>query len=128
MKKGILCLLFLSCVFVNTTSGKDLLPEDEAKYQEAALYTPGTYQGIGNGKGGEVSVEVTVNENAITSIKVLKHNDTPKKMDIAKNNVIKNILEEQTTKVDVVAQASFSSNAIMQATENALQKARKNAE
>lgn len=127
MKKTILYLFFLSCISVSSASGNALPYTDEAAPEEN-IYTPGTYRGIGNGKAGDVTVEVTVSENDIISIKVLKHNDLPKKMNLAKSGIIKNILEEQITEVDVVSEASLSSRGIMQATENALKNARKNIE
>ena len=128
MKKTILYLFFLSCISVNSASGNALPSTDEVAPEEKNIYTPGTYRGTSNGKAGDVIVEVTVSENDIIAIKVLKHNDLPKKMNLAKSGVIKNILEEQTVEVDVVAEASLSSRGIMQATENALKNARKNAE
>ena len=40
-------------------------------------YTPGTYTGVGPGKNGDITVEVTVNENTIQSVKVVSHDETP---------------------------------------------------
>lgn len=83
-------------------------------------YTDGTYEGSGQGYRGEIKVKVTVSGGSITSIDVESHSDDSDFFNRAKNTVISEILAEQTTDVQTVSGATYSSRGIMQAVANAL--------
>ncbi|MDF2520091.1 MAG: flavocytochrome c [Clostridia bacterium] len=94
-----------------------------APTNESSLFKPGTYTGEADGIHGKVQVEVTVDENKILEVKVVKHDETPGVSDSAITNIPKDIVEYQTLAVDTVAGASVTSNAIIVAVGQALEKA-----
>ena len=80
----------------------------------------GTYEGTADGHNGPVTVEVTVAANKITDVTLLEHEETEGASDPAIEGVPEAIVEHQSTQVDIVSGVTYSSNAIMAATENAL--------
>ena len=96
---------------------------------EAGIYTPGTYVGISEkGMGGKVTVEVTVDANAITEVNVTKHGETPGISDPAIEKIPAAIQEANSAEVEAVAGATLTSEAIKEAVANALAVARGEAE
>lgn len=86
-------------------------------------YKDGTYQGSGTGFGGTVTVQVTVSGGKITAIDIVDASgETPSYFSSAKG-VIGKMLAGQTPNVDAVSGATYSSNGIIQAVQNALSKA-----
>lgn len=86
-------------------------------------YVDGTYTGSGTGFGGTVTVQVTVSGHKITAINILDaSSETPAYFANAKG-VINKILSGQTPNVDAVSGATYSSNGIIQAVQNALSQA-----
>lgn len=87
------------------------------------VYKDGTYTGSAQGYGGTISVSVTISDGEITEITVLSASDeTPSYFNQARG-VIDRIMNAQSTNVDVVSGATYSSNGIIQAVRNALSKA-----
>lgn len=43
----------------------------------AATFTPGEYTGTATGFGGDVTVKVTVDENAVTAVEITGEKETP---------------------------------------------------
>lgn len=83
-------------------------------------YLDGTYTGTGEGYGGEITVSVTVSGGQITAIEIVSAPDeTPAYLSQALG-VIERILARQVPGVDAVSGATFSSEGIMEAVENAL--------
>jgi uncharacterized protein with FMN-binding domain/succinate dehydrogenase/fumarate reductase flavoprotein subunit len=87
---------------------------------EEPLYTDGTYTGSANGMGGAVPVTVTVSGGKITEIVVGDNKETPGVSDPAIEQIPAAIIEAQSAEVDVVAGATVTSKAIMEAVANAL--------
>ncbi len=85
-----------------------------------AEYADGTFTGSANGMGGELKVTVTVKDGKITEVVVGDHKETPGISDPAIEQIPLQIVEKNSTKVDAIASATITSDAIMQATENAL--------
>ena len=80
----------------------------------------GTYKGSANGYGGKVTVNVTVSKKTMTAIDVVS---APRETDSFFNRakgVIDEMLTAQSTDVDVVSGATYSSNGIIGAVKNAL--------
>lgn len=80
----------------------------------------GTYVGTGEGYGGEIEVEVTVENGVITEVTVLNHDETEGVSDPAFAEVPDAIVENNSADVDVASGATFSSEGIMEAVNNAL--------
>ncbi len=79
-----------------------------------------TLTGTANGFGGEVKVTVTVKGDDITEVKAEGAGETPGIGSEAIEKIPGKIVETDSTKVDVVAGATVTSNAIMEAVNNAL--------
>ncbi|SHJ65672.1 FMN-binding protein [Parasporobacterium paucivorans] len=86
-----------------------------------SAYTDGTYTGTGTGfRRGTTTVSVTVSGGLITDIEVVSYQDDAPYFNRAYNTVISEIMETQSTNVDAVSGATFSSNGIMDAVADAL--------
>ena len=83
-------------------------------------YRDGTYQGTGTGYRGSVEVTVTVSGGFITEITVNSYNDDREFFEKAKSGVLDKILDSQSTSVDAVSGATFSSRGLIEAVRNAL--------
>jgi uncharacterized protein with FMN-binding domain len=80
--------------------------------------TDGTYQGKSKVGPVRVTLDVSVQNNVITSINIIQHfNGKGKKAE----TIVPRIIEAQSLDVDVVSGATGSSKAILQAVERALE-------
>ena len=86
----------------------------------AVAMTAGTYEGTAQGLMGAVTVSVVVTENAIESVTVTAQNETPAIAAPAIEQIPAAIVANQSLVVDVVAGATYTSKAIINATEAAL--------
>ena len=92
--------------------------------QTVSKYKDGTYQGSGTGfRGGTTTVSVTVKDGRITNISLVSEGDTTDFFQRAYTTVVSQIISNQSSDVNAVSGATFSSNGIMQAVSNALGKA-----
>jgi uncharacterized protein with FMN-binding domain len=96
---------------------------EEAEAEAASLYADGTYQGTGMGFGGEITVEVTVNEGVIAQVEILSaENEDDSYLEQAEE-MLEKIVAAQSADVDTVSGATFSSQGIREAAANALEDA-----
>jgi uncharacterized protein with FMN-binding domain/Pyruvate/2-oxoacid:ferredoxin oxidoreductase delta subunit len=87
-------------------------------------YKDGTYEGSGTGfRGGTTTVSVTVKNGNISNVEVLSYRDDEPFFSRAKDTVISEIIDVQSADVDAVSGATYSSNGIMEAVDNALSNA-----
>jgi uncharacterized protein with FMN-binding domain len=85
------------------------------------IYKDGTYEGSGTGfRNATTKVSVTVSDNVITDIEIISHGDDQPYFKQAYNYVVEQILSSQSTDVDTVSGATYSSDGIIEAVENAL--------
>lgn len=84
------------------------------------LFKPGTYIGSAQGYGGPIKVEVKTSDSKILSLIILEQTETKGISDFALKSLPKEIVENQTLGIDTVAGATFTSNAILEASKNAL--------
>lgn len=80
----------------------------------------GTYKGSANGYGGKVTVNVTVSKKTMTAIDVVSAPGETDSFFQRAKGVIDEMLTAQSTDVDVVSRATYSSNGIIGAVKNAL--------
>lgn len=80
----------------------------------------GTYKGSANGYGGKVTVNVTVSKKTMTAIDVASAPGETDSFFQRAKGVIDKMLTAQSTDVDVVSGATYSSNGIIDAVKNAL--------
>ena len=90
-----------------------------------SVYNDGTYQGSGTGfRGGTTTVSVVIKSDKITGIQISSYQDDAQFFNRAYNAVISEILSSQSTNVNAVSGATYSSNGIMSAVADALGRAR----
>lgn len=92
---------------------------------EGEGYQDGSYEGTGQGFGGEIRVKATIEEEKIVQVEIISapgEDDTYLK---TAKKVLDTIKEAQTAEVEAVSGATFSSSGIIEATKDALGKAAK---
>lgn len=87
-------------------------------------YNEGIYYGSAEGYSGDVKVAVVIQNHTIKAILVTKKNDDADFFNRAMT-VVKNIMKQQSTDVDIVSGATYSSNGLIGAVKNALKEAEK---
>ena len=115
---------------ITSTAVKDALAKalaeakGEATANDAAVaFTAGTYTGTAKGYNGPVEVSVTFSDSAVTAIEVGANKETDHVGNVAFEPVIADILTANGTGVDGVSGATFSSNAIRNAVNDAAEQA-----
>ena len=71
------------------------------------FYKNGTYEGSGTGYGGTITVQVTLEDDAITAVSVVSAPGEDSAYLSQGENVISSILSEQSTDVDTISGATF---------------------
>ncbi len=115
---------------ITSTAVKDALAKalaeakGEATANDAAVaFTAGTYTGTAKGYNGPVEVSVTFSDSAVTAIEVGANKETDHVGNVAFEPVIADILAANGTGVDGVSGATFSSNAVRNAVNDAAEQA-----
>ena len=86
-------------------------------------YKDGIYQGSGTGFGGTITVQVTLEDDTITAVSVVSAPGEDSAYLSQGENVINSVISEQSTDVDTISGATFSSTGILEAVNDALSKA-----
>lgn len=113
----ILCLLLGSCATTKVDTPIIGGPV------EAKKLVDGVYEGQYKGGLNEAVVNVTINNQKIDKIEIVKHNAWKGKK--AEPIIPQRIINQQSTAVDAVTGATNSSKVIMNAVQNAIEKAYK---
>lgn len=90
-----------------------------AQVEDAAAYKDGTYYGSGTGFGGPLKVMVEISGGKIASIQIVENSDGSDYISKAAS-LIDSIIAKQSTNVDTVSGATYSSVGIIQAVRDAL--------
>ena len=104
------------------SSSNQSSPSIETVDDSNQTWKDGTYYGSGTGFNGEVQVQVVIADGKITDINVVSHNDDSSFMSQAQG-LIPNIISFQSTNVDAVSGATYSSRGIIDAVRAALKQA-----
>ncbi|MFV0480286.1 MAG: FAD-dependent oxidoreductase [Anaerorhabdus sp.] len=83
----------------------------------------GTFTGTSTGMQGPLTVELVVENDAITAVNVVESTETVSLTSVALERIPAQMVEHQTTKVDTVTGATLTSNAIMRAATAAAEEA-----
>ena len=118
MKKYLSLILVLAMVLCMAAYGAA-----PAQATQAGTYTPGTYTGVGAGKNGDITVEVTFSAEKIESIRIVSHTETPSLSDAAIEQIPAKIVESQSLGVDAVSGATYTSDGIVEAVADAVKQA-----
>ena len=93
-----------------------------AAVQDASAYKDGTYYGTGKGFAGTMKVKVDISGGKIASISIVSTKDGDGYVKSA-SSLLDTIVEKQSTNVDTVSGATFSSRGIIAAVRSALSQA-----
>lgn len=107
-----------------TTEAADSADSTETALDDSDnVYKNGTFEGSGTGYGGTITVQVTLEDDTITAISVTSAPGEDSAYLSQGENVINSIISEQSTDVDTISGATFSSTGILEAVNDALSKA-----
>ncbi len=102
------------------SSETSVTPDRELKQ---GTWKDGVYSGSGTGYGGVIKVSVTIRDGKIADITVVSHDKETPDFYAKAEAVVQKILQAQSTNVDVISGATYSSNGIRQAVIDALNQA-----
>ena len=117
---------YTSSVLTAVESNPTYLPGVESDLKSGSDYShielgENEYLGVGTGgMGGEIAVKVKVVEGKIETIEVVEENETPDRIAKVIETLIPAIIENQSTEVDVISSCTLSSNAVIEAVNNAV--------
>lgn len=83
-------------------------------------YSDGIYEGTASGYSSGLNVQVTISNGQISNVKVISHNETPGFCERAIETVPSEIVSAQSTNVDTVSGATYTSVGIINAVNSAL--------
>ena len=106
-----------------SSDSKKSTAAEETSDDSDNVYKNGTYEGSGTGYGGTITVQVTLQDDTITDVSVTSAPGEDSAYMAQGENVISSIISEQSTDVDTVSCATFSSTGILEAVNDALTKA-----
>ena len=104
------------------TSKEDAADSEDTDASEN-FYKDGSYTGSAQGFGGAIEVQVTLKDDEITDIQVTSASGEDSTYLSQAQSVISSIISAQSTDVDTVSGATFSSTGIINAVVDALGKA-----
>lgn len=113
MKRKLLALLLAStmALFSFTGCGKSQVVKD------------GEYEGKANGHNAELVVKVTVKDGEVSDVVVKEHQESEGISDMPIIEIPNLIVKNQSLNIDIIAGASVTSRAILDATESAIKEA-----
>ena len=111
-------IILVAGLFLIVRFQKDAVPVDTKEM----ILKDGTHLGKSFKFPGEMPIQMTVEENRITDIRITKHR-SPKKYNEMLNPLIQDVIEKQSTDVDSVSGATMSSRSLKKAINDAIQKA-----
>lgn len=88
------------------------------------IYTEGVFRGTGQGHHGEIVVEITTSQYRIKKIDIIEQQEVPVLSDIVYEKIPPKVIKKNSTDVDVVAGATLTSDGLLEAIEDALNKAK----
>lgn len=100
-----------------------LYAEQEALLSDGGNFQDGTYGGTALGFGGDVSVEVIIEDGTIQEINIVSAENEDAAYLVMAEDIIPEILKNQSADVDTISGATFSSTGIRDAVASALEKA-----
>lgn len=89
----------------------------------SSVWADGTYTGSAEGFGGSIEVSVTIDSGKISAIDILSAEGEDEAYLSMGKDIVSTILEQQSTEVDTVSGATYSSTGIKNAVAKALEEA-----
>lgn len=107
----------------NKTDNSDSVKKNDSEKTDVTNseegYKDGEYIGKSKGYNGDIKVKVKIKNGKISSIDILENSDDKEYFDSAKS-IIDEIIKAQNTHVEAVSGATYSSNGILDAVQEAL--------
>ena len=94
-----------------------------AKNSGSGSWKDGTYEGSGQGFGGQIVVCVTIKNGSISNIQIKEAKNEDSAYFNNAKKIIDTMKQKQTADVDVASGATYSSKGIIAAVQNALKEA-----
>ena len=110
--KKLLCLLLVTWVFLSGCSNTN-----------TSQYSDGTYKSSSQGYGGLIDVETKIEKGKITDIKVVADKETDNIGGTAIEQLKEKALKINSAELDVISQATYTSEAFIEALNNTLSQA-----
>lgn len=88
------------------------------------LYKAGTYEGIAEGHIGPIHVMITTDEYEIKDIKIMDQQETPVIGDAVYKKIPEKVIKANSADIDGVAGATYTSNGLLKAIKDGLEKAK----
>lgn len=111
MKERIIIILLFLLIIISACSKNN------------ANYIPGTYVGEAQGYYSILKVQVVVDEKHIISIDILEQEEAPIIADAVFSEIPPKVIKENSTDVDTVSGATYTSKTLLKAIDNALSEA-----
>ena len=86
-------------------------------------FTPGVYEGVGQGRRGPIRVRLQISQAGIEDIVIVSHRESVFPGAVAMEELLEAVIETGSTDLDAVSGATFSSAGFLEAVEDALRKA-----
>ncbi|MGH4051322.1 MAG: FMN-binding protein [Clostridium sp.] len=90
------------------------------------IYEKGTYEGNAKGHVGPIKVQIKTDQYEIKEIKIIDQQEIPIIADAVYNKIPARVIKTNSTEVEVVAGATYTSNGLISAIKNGLDKAKIN--
>ncbi len=107
----------------------DRLAKEEAERialeQAQSKYNDGTYKAKVNGYQPDMVVQIVIKDDIINSVEVLEHDESRSYYNYSVPKVIKQILENNSTDVDIIAGCTYTSRGVINGVKACLNKAKK---
>ncbi|MEA1975664.1 MAG: 4Fe-4S binding protein [Bacillota bacterium] len=99
--------------------------ETSTNSNNKACYIDGIYNSTVTGYRPKMTIQIEINNNTIKNIEILDNNETKSYLNFASPKIINEILSSNSTDVDAVSGATFTSQGIIDGVENCLIQAKK---
>jgi uncharacterized protein with FMN-binding domain len=91
---------------------------------KTVIYKAGSYEGNAEGHIGPIKVQIVTDLYEIKEIKILEQQETPVIADIVYEKIPARIIKANSSEVEVVAGATYTSNGLIKAIKDGLNKAK----
>lgn len=122
-------LLLLSCLHLVTPIEKNEASEIVSDYvkmpteeQGRGPYKNGVYLGSAPSYKNEMHVQVTITKGWISGLAIVKTDDDKEYLEKVESKLLNAVLETQSTDIDAITGATFTSYGILDGIDNALEK------
>lgn len=111
---------------MNQAKGSASIVQFKAPYDAMNLtFKPGTYTAKAEGYDGDINLTVTFSENAIEKIDISVEGDGDEYVSTVQENIVKPVLRWQTTNIDSVSGATWTSLGVKNALRMCIEQAKK---